>query len=47
MIKIEHILDEWNLWYPGSFCQWITTLPYSELITGSEVEATKENGIRE
>ena len=43
----NHKLDEWNLWYPGSFCQWITTLPYSELITGSEVEATKENGIRE
>ena len=29
----EHKLDEWR-----NFCEWIKTLPYSELITGEKVE---------
>lgn len=28
----DHKLDEWR-----EFCQWIETLPYSELITGCEI----------
>ena len=29
----NHKLDEWH-----TFCDWIETLPYSELITGKEVK---------
>ena len=29
--RLNHRLDEWN-----DFCEWIKTLPYSELITGCE-----------
>lgn len=29
----HHKLDEWNVDFEGSFCNWIKTLPYSELIT--------------
>lgn len=29
-----HKQDEWNVDCEGSFCQWIESLPYSELITG-------------
>lgn len=29
-----HKLDEWNVDCEGSFCQWIESLPYAELITG-------------
>ena len=29
-----HKLDEWNVDCEGSLCDWIKTLPYSELITG-------------
>lgn len=28
-----HKLDEWNVNFDGSFCKWIESLPYSELIT--------------
>ena len=28
----HHKLDEWNVAFDGSFCQWIEKLPYSELI---------------
>lgn len=31
----NHKLDEWH-----TFCDWIETLPYSELITGKDVEST-------
>ncbi len=31
----DHKLDEWR-----EFCKWIETLPYSELITGGESDAT-------
>ena len=37
----NHKLDEWHV-----FCEWIETLPYSELITGEEIEskpASKKN----
>ena len=30
----DHKLDEWH-----TFCDWIESLPYSELITGKEYEA--------
>lgn len=30
----HHKLLEWNVDCEGSFCQWIKSLPYSELITG-------------
>lgn len=30
----NHKLDEWHL-----FCEWIESLPYSEFITGGEVES--------
>lgn len=30
----NHKLNEWNADCEGSFCRWIETLPYSELITG-------------
>lgn len=29
-----HKLDEWNVNAFGSFCSWIETLPYSDIITG-------------
>ena len=32
----DHKLDEWSYSSPGSFCDWIANLPYSELITGVE-----------
>lgn len=32
----HHKLDEWNAKCEGSFCQWIESLPYSELITGGD-----------
>lgn len=31
----NHKLDEWH-----TFCDWIETLPYSELITGKDVQNT-------
>lgn len=34
--RLHHKLDEWNVDCEGSFCKWIESLPYSELIT--EVE---------
>ena len=34
--RLHHKLDEWNVDCEGSFCKWIETLPYSELITGVE-----------
>lgn len=39
----HHKLDEWN-----AFCDWIESLPYSELITGAnEVKASAESGGKE
>ena len=35
----HHKQDEWNVDCPGSFCKWIESLPYSQLITGKEGEA--------
>ncbi len=35
----HHKLDEWNVDFKGSFCNWIESLPYSGLITGKEGEA--------
>ena len=35
----HHKQDEWNVDIPGSFCKWIESLPYSQLITGKEGEA--------
>ena len=32
----DHKLDEWR-----AFCRWIETLPYSEFITGEEVDDGK------
>ena len=32
--RLHHKLDEWNVDCEGSFCQWIESLPCSELITG-------------
>lgn len=32
--RLHHKLDEWNVDCDGSFCKWIESLPYSELITG-------------
>lgn len=32
----HHKLDEWNVDCEGSFCSWINSLPYSELITGED-----------
>ena len=32
----HHKQAEWNVDCDGSFCQWIKTLPYSQLITGEE-----------
>ena len=34
--RMDHKLDEWSYSSPGSFCDWIANLPYSELITGCE-----------
>lgn len=34
----HHKLDEWNVDFSGSFCDWIESLPYSQLITGKEGE---------
>lgn len=34
----NHKLDEWH-----TFCDWIESLPYSELITGGEKEAAKKH----
>lgn len=31
--RLHHKLDEWNVDCEGSFCKWIESLPYSELIT--------------
>lgn len=33
----DHKQDEWNMRFTGSLCDWIKSLPYSEIITG-EVE---------
>ena len=33
-----HKQDEWNVDCDGSFCQWILSLPYEELITGGQNE---------
>lgn len=35
----HHKQDEWNVDCHGSFCKWIESLPYSQLITGKEGEA--------
>lgn len=34
--RADHKQDEWNEDFDGSFCSWIKTLPYSELITLEE-----------
>ena len=34
----NHKLDEWNVNCEGSFCRWIESLPYSEIITGKNEE---------
>ena len=34
--RLHHKLDEWNVDCDGSFCKWIESLPYSELITGRQ-----------
>ena len=33
-----HKQDEWNVDCDGSFCQWILSMPYAELITGGQNE---------
>lgn len=38
--RLHHRLDEWNVDCDGSFCKWIESLPYSELITGGEADAS-------
>ena len=30
----DHKQDEWNIKFTGSLCDWIRSLPYSEIITG-------------
>ena len=34
--RLHHKLNEWNVDCDGSFCQWIESLPYSEIITGKD-----------
>ena len=45
--RLHHKLAEWNVCSDGSFCQWIESLPYSDLITRKSEMLDKKLNVKD